>query len=252
MKYFFVIAKYSDYRQEIFDTLISPRNAEYCNIHGYKYVVIDNHTPFSLKRNNPIWWKLYTIKGLLDADKLNIGDEIVAFDADCIICDNTISLTPITSMSYAIDSGNTHCMGWYSFIINDWSKQFINKLLDDDIFNRNINNNTYHTRLRTYSSMWAIWAEQAAFYNLAGVQRHSDISFWDMPNFGWHSEPTNDSLSLTDLTKNINILPTEYNVSIWPEESDLQFYINKIDDKDMVKIRHITGSDWRVAQNWIK
>ena len=39
-KYLMVIARYKDWRQEFFDTYMSPRNKEYCELHNFEYIEI--------------------------------------------------------------------------------------------------------------------------------------------------------------------------------------------------------------------
>ena len=39
-KYLMVIARYKDWRQDFFETYMSPRNKEYCALHNFKYIEI--------------------------------------------------------------------------------------------------------------------------------------------------------------------------------------------------------------------
>lgn len=251
-KILFVIARYSDHRQNIFDDIISPRNEKYCDLHGIKYVEIKNDITLPLIRGNPIWWKFNVIQSLLRDGKLNDGDIINCHDADMLIVDNNAVFNSDKSFSYSIDSGNTHCMGWFSININTWSRKLVDLILCENRFQKLGSLKTLHPRFNTYSSLWDIWAEQASWYSLAGIQRHSDIPFWDMPNFGFHSEKTEDTVySLDELQDNVDIFPTNYNVTEWIGESSCEFNINKLHDKKDVKLRHFTGNNWGVYKNWI-
>jgi hypothetical protein len=252
-KILFVIAKYKDYRQQIFDEIISPRNKEYCDKHGFKYVVIGNETPLELYRGNPIWWKFQVIKNLIDKNIIKEDDVINCHDADMYITDIDADFTSNKSFTYSIDSGNTHCMGWYSLKINNWSKNLVNLILNNDRFNKLNWKETIHPKFNTYSSFWQSFAEQASWYSLAGIIRHSDIPFWDLPNYGYHSDYNEDTIySIEELNENVKILPTEYNVTEWIDESSCQFNINKISNKEIVKLRHFAGGqDWNNIRNWV-
>lgn len=252
-KTLFVISKYNDNRQKIFDEIISPRNKQYCEKHNFKYVEIKNETPLALIRNNPIWWKFFIIKDLVDKNKLNDGDIITALDADMYIVDIESKLYTNKSFTYSIDSGNTHCLGWYSLTINEWSKQLINNIVDEKRYIKLINKQTLHPRFNTYSSLWQIWAEQASWYSLAGIKRHSDISFWNLDNNGFNSEITEDVIySIDELKQNVEILKTEFNVTEWEGESSCEFNINNNVKRENVIIRHFAGGqDWNNIYNWI-
>jgi hypothetical protein len=258
MKYLFVLASYSDYRQKIFDEIISPRNKQYCDIHGYKYVEIrkeHNPQPF---RGNYTWNKFSIVKELLDAGTLRDGDMIVNLDADMYIVDLERSLEPNSlfwkkSFAYSVDSGNTHCMGWYSMVINDWSKNLINNILSEGRYQKLKDKISIHDRFKTYSSFWSEFREQASWYSLAGIKRHSDKSFWDYDHDGFHSEFNEDVVySLDELKEYVRIFPSSYNVTEWEGESSCQFNINKV-DKENVVIRHFAGGQsWNNIHNWIK
>lgn len=257
MKYFFTIARYSDYRQEIFDNIISPRNQAYCDKYGYKYVVIGNDTEITPFRGNITWNKISIIRDLINSGKLQNDDIIVNFDADMLILDDVDDIAPDEnhSMGISVDSGNTFCMGWSSYRINDWSKQLINNILSNDLWEKRKRLATYHEGFPNRSPYPHIleFREQAAFYILFGIKRHSSVPFWDLPNSGVHSDKNRDEdtiYSVEDFNKHVQLFPTGYNTTIWPEESDTTFNINQIPRED-VKIRHLTGCDWNVYKNWI-
>ena len=252
-KIFFVISRYKDNRQNIFETIISKRNKEYCSNNGYSYIEIKNDVHLPVIKNNPIWWKFHIIRDLIKNKKLNDGDIINCHDADMLITDLNAKFESDKSFTYSIDSGNTHCMGWYSLKINEWSRKLIEEITDDDRFNKLINKQTIHPKFKTYSSLWQIWAEQASWYTLAGIIRHSDVSFWNLSNHGFHSDITEDTIySLNELQENVCILPTTYNVTEWIGESSCQFNINKIENKNDVKLRHFAGGQsWNNVVNWL-
>jgi hypothetical protein len=158
-------------------------------------------------------------------------------------------------MTICIDSGNTYCHGIFGLRINSWSKKLVNKILDDEIFQRMSKELTAHDGFpnRHKTSFIGEFREQAVFYNLFGIKRHSWVPFTKLPHNGIHSDKTDNTFyPIEDFNNNIEILPVEYNLTIWPGESDETFLINRFDkSKNDVKFRHFTGSNWEVAKNWI-
>jgi hypothetical protein len=256
MKYLFVLAAYSDYRQQIFDDVISPHNKEYCGYHGFKYVEIrkeNNPVPF---RGNLTWNKWSIIRDLITTNTLKDGDIIIQQDADVVNCDKDASydLVDNKSMSICIDSGNTFCHGIFGLRINDWTRNLVNLILDDGIYNRLLKKYTIHEGFPDRPAIPFIYEfrEQAVFYNLFGIKRHSWIPFRELPNNGiWSDISDPPAFDVGTANKHLDILPVEYNVTIWPDESDTTFYINKLDDRSKVKFRHFTGSNWEVAKSWV-
>lgn len=256
MKHLFVLAAYSDYRQGIFDTYISPRNKEYCEKHGYNYVEIrkeHNVVPF---RGNLTWNKWKIIQDLIKAGTLKDGDIIIQQDADVVPVDMEATYEPAEdkSMTICIDSGNTYCHGIFGLRINEWTKELVNNILDDFKFERMSQFVTKHDGFpdRPPNPFISEFREQAVFYMLFGIKRHSWTPFTELAYNGIHSNVNQFTVySLKSAQKHLQILPVEYNLTIWPGESDTTFYINKFDDKSKVKFRHITGSDWNVVKNWI-
>ena len=116
-KILLVFASYPDARQTFFDQYMSPRNKEYAKIHNFEYVEIkENIKKF---RNNFTWLKFKYVLDLIENGDLNEGDIITHLDADMCIAKTEISYVTNKSFGYSIDSGNTHCMGSYSIIVND-------------------------------------------------------------------------------------------------------------------------------------
>jgi len=257
MKYLFVLAAYRDERQQIFDSIISPRNKEYCALHDFKYVEIRNeHNPVPF-RGNLTWNKWSIIRDLIETNTLQDGDTIIQQDADVAIVDMSATYEPETGKSLAIcvDSGNTYCHGIFGLKINNWSRQLVNNILDQSRFERMSQEYTHHEGVpsRAPYPFIAEFREQAVFYDLFGIKRHSWVPFTQLPNNGVHSDVKNTTFySIEDFHSNVQVLPVEYNLTIWPEESDTTYYINKFNNREGVKFRHFTGSNWRVAKNWIK
>ena len=128
-KYLMVIANYPDQRQDFFKTYFSPRNKEYCKIHGYEY--LEYLGPYNPFRDHPTWWKFTIVRDLLNDGTLNEGDTLTHIDADMCIHKLNLEYPTHKSFTYCIDSGNTHCMGNYSIKVNDWTKNMFDLLLDD-------------------------------------------------------------------------------------------------------------------------
>src|SRR5574343_292810 len=246
-KYLMVIARYKDWKQDFFETYMSPRNKEYCDIHGYEYIEIKNDTELQLFRGNPTWWKFTIIRDMIHSGKLKNGDIITHFDADMAVVDLSKDFATNKSFTYAIDSGNTHCMGALSIKINDWSIKMIDLILDEERFNKLWNHTTVHEAFGHYSSFWHEVREQASWYSLAGIKRHSWEPFWNLPNYGWHSDKNEYTIfSLEDLYENVDIIPTIWNVTEMEGEYNCQFNINKTQNREDVIIRHFAGGQpWR-------
>jgi hypothetical protein len=243
-KYLMVIANYPDYRQNFFETYMSPRNKEYCKIHNYEY--LEYIGPQKNFRKHPTWWKFTIVRDLISNGILKEGDKLLHIDADMCIHKLDIDYPSNKSFTYCIDSGNTHCMGSYSITINDWSKSMVDLILDDYRYEKLKDVITKHDYFGNYDSFWNIFREQASWYSLAGIKRHSNIPFYNTAHYGWHSAKDDWTFySLEELYKNVEILPTCWNVTEMPEESGCQFNINSVNREDVV-VRHFAGGQpWR-------
>jgi len=254
MKYFFVIAQYKDDRQRIFDEVISPRNQKYCDKHGYKYIVIDNNYPLAPFRGSLTWHKILVIQNLLDAGTLKDGDIITNYDADCLFVKDSDVLEPPDgkSLALAVDSGNTFCFGWTTWRINAWSRRLIKDILSDELWTQYVNQLTVHEGFpnRPPSSFALEFREQAMFYKLYGITRHSSVPFKQKPAMGVN-ETGEQRYDTVDFHKNVHVFDQQYNCTIWPGESDTTFYINKLSHPEEVYVRHLTGCDWNNYKNWI-
>ena len=236
-KYFLVIARYKDEKQDIFDNHISPINKAYCQKHGFEYMVIGNDYELELVRGNPTWWKFTIVRDWIQSGCVKEGDIVTHFDADMVVVKDDEPYETKKSFSYAIDNGNTHCMGNYSIKVNEWSKDLIDRILDESLYNKL--KNVEH---------WQNFREQAAWYTLSGILPHSWISFFDLKNYGFHSSKSEDTFySLEDLDKNVEIKGPEWNTTLLAEEQDdpvskslQQYNIVKSKKEDTI-IRHFAG-----------
>ena len=248
MKYLMVIASYKDYRQDFFDKHISPRNKEYCKIHGVEYIEIkESLTPVRGKLG---WIKAFKVRDMINSE-LKDGDILTCLDADMAIHKTEFEYAPKKSFTYSIDSGNTHCMGSYSVRVNDWTKNLFNLITCEDRYSRLGSKPTRHPAFGDYSSFWESHYDQASWYSLAGITRHSWVPFFQLPNCGWHSDHNEDTgYSLEELNDNVDILPTAWNVTEMPGESDCHFNINPVRREDVI-IRHFAGQQqWR--EEWLR
>lgn len=252
-KILFVIAAYNDYRQEIFDKYISPRNKKYCEIHGFQYVEIRSEHNLTAFRGSHTWNKWLVIRDLIDAGKLQNDDIIINIDADQFIVKPEIDLTTKKSFSYAIDSCNSHCNSLISFKINNWTKDLINGILSDERWERLKNEPSYHEGFPgKYDSFAQEFREQCMMYKLFGIKRHSNIPFWNLPNNGWHSEVTRDTtFSIEDLNEHVEIWPSCYNVTSFEGEHEAMFFMNKCKKEDVVTRHFAGGQDWNLIKNWL-
>ena len=239
-----VIANYPDHRQDFFKTHFSPRNKEYCKIHGYEYLeYLGSYKPF---RDHPTWWKFTIVRDLINDGTLKEGDTLTHIDADMSIHRLDLEYPAHKSFTYCIDSGNTHCMGNYSIKVNEWSRNMFDLLLDDNRYENLKDKITVHEYFGHRDSFWSVFREQASWYSLAGIKRHSNIPFYNLAHYGWHSDKDEWTVySLEELYEHVEVLPTCWNVTEMPGESGCTFNINPVERKDVI-IRHFAGGQpWR-------
>jgi hypothetical protein len=243
-KYLLVFANYSDWRQQFFLENMSPRNKQYCLNHGTEYLEI--LSPVEKWRGHFTWQKFKLVLDKINSGDFKEGDIITHIDADMCIVRPEIPYETSKSFSYSIDSGNTHCMGSYSLKVNEWSINLLKNILSEDRFNLLNDKVSVHERFGFFNSFWHDFREQASWYSLAGIKRHSDIPFWNMPHFGWHSNLNEHTLySLENLYTNVEVLPTFWNVTEVKGESSGEFLINEVRNQDVI-IRHFAGGQpWR-------
>lgn len=246
-KYLLVFASYPEKRQKFFLEHMSKRNKEYCKTHNTEYIEItDKLLPY---RDNLTWLKFKKVKDMIDDGFLKENDILVHMDADMLFMRTDIEFPCDKSFSYSIDSGNSHCMGCYSIRINEWSSNMIDLILDEDRYNELKYRVTVHEAFGYANSFWSEFREQASWYSLAGIKRHSWVPFTELPDYGWHSDKDEYTVySLQDLHKNVQILPATWNVTEMPGESNCRFNINKVDKEDVI-IRHYAGGQlWRCGE----
>jgi len=243
-KYLMVLASYNDQRQQFFEHYMSPRNKEYCNRHNFNY--LEYKGKFQKYRDNYTWLKFTIVRDLINDGTLKDGDILTHLDADMCIVKQDQSYETKKSFTYSIDSGNSHCMGSYSLKINDWSKEMLELLLSESRYEIFKDKLTLHEAFNRYTSFWSEFREQASWYSLAGIKRHSWEPFWNLPNNGFHSAKDEyTAYSLEELEEHVEVLPTAWNVTELEGETPPTFNINKVKADDVI-IRHFAGGQpWR-------
>jgi hypothetical protein len=233
-KILLVIANYKDFRQGLFDEKISPITKKYCDKHGFDYVVSSG---VDTGRKSPIWQKFFYVRNLLTEGRLIDGDKVTVLDADMVFVKDDEPYETDKSFSYAIDNGNTHCMGNYTITINDWSRRMIDLMLSEERYQR-----------YRHLEIWSRWAEQASWYFLCGIKEHSWVSFFELQNHGWHSnEEVKPTFSIEELNENVEIRSPAWNTTLLKEEADdpisgmLQKYNIIKSKKEDTIIRHFAG-----------
>lgn len=222
-------ANYTGEKKDFFNSLTEENFREYCNTNDIEFYMVKDKSRHSIDRH-PTWMSWQIINDLMK-NYLNMGDKVFSLDADtCIVDMNANLLSSNKSFSYAIDSCNTHCMGYYAITVNDWSKKFVGRVLDENVYQR-----------RKDTPIWKMWNDQASVYELFGIKRHSWKPFSLLPNNGWHSSVSQDTTySLNEIYENVEILPTTYNVTHVTGESFNEFFINPTPGSDTI-IRHFAG-----------
>jgi hypothetical protein len=223
-------AAYSGDKAVFFEKYTEPRFKKYAAHHGWQTKIVKDYSKYELTRQHPTWMSWLIIKDMLDSGELKDGDNVMSVDADICVFDITKPFITSKSFGYAIDSCNTHCMGAYTIKINDWSRKMIDNMLDEDMYSRLKN-----------TDIWKMWNDQAAWYTISGVKRHSWIPFFELPNNGWHSNPNPDiAYSIAELEQHVEILPVEWNVTHVTGEGFNEYFINPSHRKDTI-FRHFAG-----------
>tara|TARA_Y100001937_G_scaffold103375_1_gene142498 strand:- start:8143 stop:8880 length:738 start_codon:yes stop_codon:yes gene_type:complete len=243
-KVLFVIANYDNEKQQIFDEKISPRNQEYADLHGFDYTVSKGGDVF---RGNPTWWKFTLIRDMIESGELQPGDKLTHLDADMFIVKPENDYVTDKSFSYAIDNGNTHCMGSYSITVNDWSVDMINRILDEDMYNKMKND-----------SHWIGFREQACWYTLCGIVPHSWEPFLEMDDNGWHSNITENTwYGVPELEEHVEIRGPEWNTTLLEDDAEdpvtqqlMKYNITKSKKEDTI-IRHWAGGQPWAPEKWM-
>jgi len=236
------IANYSDGRQEIFEKRCVPNTKAYAAKHGYDYHFLDGKQLF----RNPSWHKFYHLKTEIEKNNLTEGDKVLFIDADTYIMKHDKDYPFTKNFNYSIDNGNSHCFGIWSMVICPWTVNLINDLLDENLYNS-----------CKHIEWWMTFSDQAAWYSLVGIPRHSWSSFFEMAHCGWNQ--TDDSelkqfmkYNIEELEKNVCILDPSWNTTLLEEEFDviphhLHKYCIVKSKKDDTRIRHFAGGQmWRI------
>ena len=245
-KFLFVIVNYSDWRQEIYEKNSRPKNKRYCHKHGFEYIEFSENSNANRSSLTRSWNKFGKVRELIENGTAKEGDIVTNLDADVCVVNEDIPLISNKSFTYAIDSCNTHCMGLYSLKINDWSVGMLDMILSEERYLKFKDHKTIGS-MGEMSSFWEIFGEQASWYSLAGIQRHSWTPFLLMPHYGWHSEANEDTVySLEELYKNVEVLDPNWNVTHIPEEDgDDRFYMLPTRKEDTIMRHWAGGRKWR-------
>ena len=101
------------------------------------------------------------------------------------------------------------------------------------------------------SLFWKQFADQASWYSLAGIKRHSDIPFWNIDNFGWHSDFNEDTFfTKSQLYDNVQLLSSNFNVTELKGETEGTYNINKVKYYNVIN-RHFAGGQ-KFKKVWYK
>lgn len=223
-------AAYNGEKKEFFEKYTEPRFQKYAETHGWEIKIVKDYSRYELTRQHPTWMSWLIISEMIKNGELTDGDNVMSLDADICVFDITKPFITKKSFGYAIDSCNTHCMGAYTIKINDWSKEMINKMLDEEMY----------LRLKD-TPIWKMWNDQAAWYTIAGIKRHSWIPFFEIDNNGWHSKKNPDiGYSIQNLEKHVEIFPVEWNVTHVAGEGFNEYFINPSHRKNTI-FRHFAG-----------
>ena len=203
----------NDYRYEIFNNQIKDRNQKYCDYHGIEYMHI---TETKLFRNCYSWTRFKIGRDLMD--QLNEGDILLNIDADMCIVNGKNSFETKKQFTYSIDTGNSHCLGLWSVKVSDWSKKFFDDLLSENLYEKYKDDEFIKT-----------FKEQAMFYYISGIVKHSDYCFLKKESFGYNELDYETTLyTKEELLANIEILPSNWNVSYIKNQ---RFYICENDEE---------------------
>lgn len=255
-KFFISIGRFSGEKERIYNTYLSPRNKQFCNLHNIKYISVDNSIKLNLAEiYNHHYIRFWIIKQALDSGKIKDGDIVYHYDADIFIAKLDKCIEPKKSFTYAIDSGNTHIAGMFCMIINDFTRKLIDLYLNIENVEKAKRILVYNEHNKREEPMFA--HDQYMFYHYAGIKPHSWESFWDLPHRGFHSCVTPlTEFSIEELEDNIEILPTPWNVTHLVEETGDNgkpntYDINRCKKEDVIN-RHFAGGQTWNAEEWTK
>jgi len=235
-KILFVIADYPDGRQDFFEKWMSPRNKEYAEKHGFEYREIrklPKEQNGKFFRDNPTWLKFKIVDDWISSGEISDGDIVSHIDADICVADISEPFQTNKSFGYAIDSCNTHCMGAYTITVNKWSRDLLKNILDEDLYR--------FLEVKSKEPPGNNLREQAAWYFLAGITQHSWIPFNELGNFGFRTDVSSwTKYSLEELSENVEVLPTEWNVTHVAGEGFNDYFMIPTHRNETV-FRHFAG-----------
>ena len=223
-------AAYSGEKKDFFEKYTEPRFEKYAAFHGWETKIVKDYSRYELTRQHPTWMSWLIIADMLATGEITDGDNVMSIDADICVFDITKPFITKKSFGYAIDSCNTHCMGAYTIKINEWSRKMIDKMLDQDMY----------LRLKD-TPIWKMWNDQAAWYTITGIQRHSWIPFNQLDNNGYHVNRNPDiALTIQELEEHVEVFPVEWNVTHVTGEGFNEYFINPSHRRDTI-FRHFAG-----------
>lgn len=238
-KILFQVASYSGEKKKLFK-LFSEKTRKFAEQHSYEYIIFKGCETY----RNYNWQKMMHLDKMILDKKLKDDDIVLFIDADCCIKKIDIDYPCTGNFNYSIDNGNTHCTGIWSMRICEWTRRLVKNFLDDQMY-----------AACKDTQIWKLWSEQAAWYTMAGIPRHSWESYLDMKDFGW--DKTEDvylrkyiKYSIEELKENVTLLGPEWNTTLLEEEFDTmpkylkEYNIVKSKKEDTI-IRHFAG-----GQNW--
>ena len=264
-KFLTTFVLYDPHRQAMYEKYIRPRFQKYADMHGLKFIEM-NHSNFNIRTLHPEFdqrenmhfnrWMLF--KDLLDKGSLKDGDVIYNYDADIFINKMDEFVDVDKGFTYAIDSGNTHCFGFFALKINEFSRKLINAIINRERW-LEVSNYEFFNEHNNEKGKWHI-ADQQMYYTCAGIKPHSWKPFYEIENLGFHSYPTEHTLfSLKELKENVQVLPTEWNVTqLYEETGDHKigkpntYDINRTTPEKTIYRHFAGGQPWRFEEYNIK
>lgn len=240
----------------LFKQFNSERNVKYCQKHNINYIEADesvyripqmftipDNSEFTVKNNNHFArWQFF--RDNIDNGAFKEGDVIHHHDADLFVVQTDKLMPADKSFTYAIDTGNTHCFGAFTLKVNEFGNKLINLMLDKVRFNKLSKIKFF--KEDSNADVLFYWGDQQAYYIAAGIKCHSWEPFYKLSNYGFYTYPTEHTIfTLEELNNNVDILPTNWNVTHVPEEQGYSiYYINPCNRADIV-FRHFAG-----GQRW--
>ena len=246
----------NDNRMKLIEQYARPKFQQFADMHNLKYIEKNksNYIPIMLHDDLPFRENFHynnwlVLDSYINDGTLKDGDIVYRYDSDVYIAKPENFFIPEKSFTYAIDSGNSHCMGFYIIKINDFSKKLIKNIISKERYAK-LKNYSFFNEHDNIKRPFTVLADQQSYYTCAGIKPHSWTPFYDLPNHGFHSYPTEHTIfTLDELINNVQILPTEWNVTHLLEETGQYGQRNTYDivhcTKEKTINRHFAG-----GQSW--